>query len=73
MENTKINSTKGAVKSILLLGETLLVVCFFEQKQGLEHKSVALVAECRDKYIQEYTMYVLTNPSMCMRKRWKGH
>ena len=72
MENTKINSTKGAVKCILLLWEKLLVVRFFKQKWGLEHQCVALKEVCGDKYVQEYTMYVVTNSSVCVRGRDGG-
>lgn len=42
---------------------------FSKQKWGLEHQSVALEEVCGDRYVWECTMYILTNPSFCVRGR----
>lgn len=69
MENTKINSTRSAVKCLLSLWGKLQMVCFFKKKWDMEPQPVALKEVLGDKYVQEYTMYVLLYPSACMRGR----
>lgn len=45
---------------------------FSKQKWGLDHQSVALEEVCGDRYVWEYIIYVLTNPSFCGRGRDGG-
>lgn len=68
----KSTAQKVLSNAFCCYGKIAGVVCFFEQKQCLEHQSVALKEVCGDKYVQEYIMYVLTNPSMCVRERDGG-
>lgn len=73
LDSTKVNSTKSAVKCIVLLQEKWLVVCLFKQHRGLEHEAVVLKGACGEKCIQGYAVCVFNKSPKRVQERWRGH
>lgn len=67
LDSTKINSTKSAVRCILLLQEKWLVVCLFKQHRGLEHEALVLKGACGEKFIQGYSVCFNKSLGVCKR------